>query len=95
VAGAKKVEYQIASVTLNASQQPTVKFRVLVDGAPLNLKTLPAGGIVDRRGEHEAGLEQARCRTGECCQRPGDRPAAVTGTTSERTGRTYWNNLNR
>jgi OmcA/MtrC family decaheme c-type cytochrome len=44
-AGAKKVEYQIASVTLDASNQPTVKFRVLADGAPVNLKALPAGGI--------------------------------------------------
>ncbi|MDP1646601.1 MAG: OmcA/MtrC family decaheme c-type cytochrome [Rubrivivax sp.] len=45
VAGAKKVEYQIASVAVNAASQPTVKFRVLVDGAALDLKTLPAGGI--------------------------------------------------
>jgi OmcA/MtrC family decaheme c-type cytochrome len=41
---AKKVEYQIASMTVDATtRQPTVKFRVLVDGQPLNLKALPAG----------------------------------------------------
>lgn len=42
VAGAKKVEYEIASVTVNASRQPIVKFRIKVDGTPLNLKSLPA-----------------------------------------------------
>ena len=46
VAGAKKVEYDIASVTVDAATgQPTVKFRVRVDGEALNLKTLPANGI--------------------------------------------------
>jgi OmcA/MtrC family decaheme c-type cytochrome len=43
VTGAKKVEYEITSVTVNADRQPTVKFRVLVDGAPVNLQALPAG----------------------------------------------------
>jgi OmcA/MtrC family decaheme c-type cytochrome len=46
VAGAKKVEYQIASMTVDATtRQPTVRFRVLVDGTPLNLKTLPTAEI--------------------------------------------------
>lgn len=42
-AGARKVEYQIASMTVDGAGLPTVKFRILVDGAPLNLKALPAG----------------------------------------------------
>ncbi len=37
---AKKVEYQIASVTVNANRQPTARFRVLVNGTPFNLKSL-------------------------------------------------------
>lgn len=42
--GAKKVEYQIASMTIDSTTRlPTVRFRVLVDGAALNLKSLPAG----------------------------------------------------
>jgi len=42
--GAAKVEYQIASMTVDAATGlPTVKFRILVDGTPLNLKALPAG----------------------------------------------------
>lgn len=46
VAGAARVEYQIASMTVDAvTRQPTVRFRVLVNGTPLNLKTLPANGI--------------------------------------------------
>jgi OmcA/MtrC family decaheme c-type cytochrome len=46
IPGAKKVEYQIASVTVNAANgRPTVKFRIMVDGAPLNLKSLPTGGV--------------------------------------------------
>jgi OmcA/MtrC family decaheme c-type cytochrome len=40
--GAVKVEYQIASVTVNAANgRPTVKFRILLDGTPLNLTALP------------------------------------------------------
>ncbi|MCU0976739.1 MAG: OmcA/MtrC family decaheme c-type cytochrome [Steroidobacteraceae bacterium] len=42
-AGAAKVEYDIASVTVNASNQPTVKFRVLVNGSPISLTAPPAG----------------------------------------------------
>jgi OmcA/MtrC family decaheme c-type cytochrome len=39
-AGAKAVQYQIASVTMNADRQPTARFRVLVNGTPFNLKSL-------------------------------------------------------
>jgi OmcA/MtrC family decaheme c-type cytochrome len=43
VTGAQKVEYEITSVTVNVDRQPTVQFRVLVDGAPVNLQAPPAG----------------------------------------------------
>jgi OmcA/MtrC family decaheme c-type cytochrome len=42
---AQEVEYQIASVAIDESRQPTVTFRVLVDGEALDLKSLPANGI--------------------------------------------------
>ncbi len=42
-AGVGALEYQIASVTVDAANQPIVRFRVLLDGAPLNLAALPAG----------------------------------------------------
>jgi OmcA/MtrC family decaheme c-type cytochrome len=41
--GARVLEYEIAEVTVNEANQPTVRFRVLADGVPLNLKDLPAG----------------------------------------------------
>jgi OmcA/MtrC family decaheme c-type cytochrome len=43
--GAKTVAYEIASVTVPdaTNGRPVVKFRVLVDGAPVNLKALPTG----------------------------------------------------
>jgi len=37
------LKYEIASVTVDAQNQPVVKFRVLLDGTPLDLKNLPAG----------------------------------------------------
>jgi OmcA/MtrC family decaheme c-type cytochrome len=41
VTGAKTVQYQIAQVTMDpVTRQPTVRFRVLVDGAPFDLKSL-------------------------------------------------------
>jgi OmcA/MtrC family decaheme c-type cytochrome len=89
--GAKKVEYEIASVTVNASRQPIVKFRVLVDGAPLNLKALPTGitiGGINMRLAWSAPMPAP--------QNPANGPAIAApldwnnfGSTS---GRTYWNN---
>ena len=97
VAGAKKVDYEIASMTLNASNQPTVKFRVLVDGAPLNLKTLPADGITIGG----VNLRLAWSAPMPAPVDPAHGPAIAQpldwnnfGTTA---GRTYWNdttNLN-
>lgn len=37
------VEFEIASVVLNELLQPQVKFRILADGAPVDLANLPAG----------------------------------------------------
>ena len=92
VPGAKTVEYEIASVTLNASNQPTVKFRVKVDGQALNLKTLPAGGITIGA----ANFKLAWASPMAAPLSPANGPAIATpvdwnnfGTT---TGRTYWNN---
>ena len=39
-AGARRVAYEISSLTVNASNQPTVTFRILVDGTPLDLRTI-------------------------------------------------------
>jgi OmcA/MtrC family decaheme c-type cytochrome len=92
VAGAKTVEYEIASVTLNAANQPTVKFRVKVDGQPLNLKTLPADGIAIGA----ANFKLAWASPMAAPLSPANGPAIASpvdwnnfGTT---TGRTYWNN---
>jgi OmcA/MtrC family decaheme c-type cytochrome len=42
-AGLVQYEYQISSVTVNESNQPVVTFRLLADGAPVNVQALPAG----------------------------------------------------
>ena len=42
-AGVGALQYEIASVTVDEANFPTVKFRVLLDGEPLDLKALPAG----------------------------------------------------
>jgi OmcA/MtrC family decaheme c-type cytochrome len=42
-AGMVQYEYEISSVTLNESAQPIVTFRLLADGAPVDLQALPAG----------------------------------------------------
>jgi OmcA/MtrC family decaheme c-type cytochrome len=42
-AGYVQYEYQIASVTVNELNQPTVRFRLLANGTPVDLKNLPAG----------------------------------------------------
>lgn len=41
--GFVQFEYEIASVTVNELGQPTVTFRLLADGAPVDLQNLPAG----------------------------------------------------
>lgn len=41
--GFVQFEYQIASVTVNELEQPIVTFRLLADGAPVDLQNLPAG----------------------------------------------------
>jgi OmcA/MtrC family decaheme c-type cytochrome len=42
-AGLVQYEYQIASVTVNELNQPIVTFRLLANGQPVNLQSLPAG----------------------------------------------------
>jgi OmcA/MtrC family decaheme c-type cytochrome len=42
-AGFVQFEYQIASVEVDANDQPIVTFRLLADGEPVNLQELPAG----------------------------------------------------
>ena len=95
--GAKKVEYEIASVAVNATTgQPTVKFRVKVDGTPLNLKALPAGiaiGGVNMRLAWSApmakpGLQPNGDTNGPAMPKPQD--YNNIGTLAN--GRTYWNN---
>ncbi len=90
-AGAKKVEYEIASVTVNASRQPTVKFRVKVDGAALNLKTLPANGIsigsLNMKLAWSAPMPAPQSSTnGPAIAKPLD------WNNFGGAGRTYWNN---
>lgn len=41
--GLVQFEYEIASVTVNELDQPIVTFRLLADGAPVDLQNLPAG----------------------------------------------------
>jgi OmcA/MtrC family decaheme c-type cytochrome len=92
-AGAKKVEYEIASVTVDAaSGQPTVKFRVKVDGVPLDLKTLPAGGV---------SIGAVNMRLAWSAPMPAPAPSLTSGPAIAAPldwnnlgggGRTYWNN---
>jgi len=49
-AGVGALDYQIASVTVDANNQPIVKFRILLDGAPLNFTSLPAGVTIPGGG---------------------------------------------
>ncbi len=91
-AGAKAVEYEIASVTLNASNQPTVKFRVKVDGAPLNLKTLPTseiaiGGVNMRLAWSSPMPAPQNAANGPAIAKPLD-----WNNFGSTAGRTYWNN---
>jgi OmcA/MtrC family decaheme c-type cytochrome len=91
--GAKKVEYEIASVTLNASNQPVVKFRVLVDGAPLNLKTLPTSeiaiGSVNMKLAWSAPMPApANAANGPAIAKPLD----WNNLGLQAASRTYWNN---
>ncbi len=93
VAGAKKVEYEISSVTVDAATgRPTVKFRVVVDGSPLDLKALPANGI----SIGSVNLKLAWSAPMPAPQNPAHGPAIAKpldwnnfGSTQ---GRTYWNN---
>ena len=41
--GAMVLEYEIAEVTLDDQRRPTVRFRILADGEPLDLKNMPPG----------------------------------------------------
>jgi OmcA/MtrC family decaheme c-type cytochrome len=93
-AGAKKVEYEISSVTVDAATgRPTVKFRVVVDGTPLNLKTLPANGIsiggVNMRLAWSAPMPKpVNASSGPAIAKPLDwNNFGVT-----LNGRAYWNN---
>lgn len=97
VAGAKKVEYEISSVTVDATtRRPTVKFRVLVDGAPLDLKTLNGGATVNGISIGGVNMRIAWSAPMPAPVNSANGPAIAQpldwnnfGTTS---GRTYWNN---
>ena len=93
-AGAKKVDYEISSVTVDAATgRPTVKFRVLVDGAPLNLKTLPTseisiGGLNMRLAWSAPMPKPVNASSGPAIAKPLDwNNFGVT-----LNGRAYWNN---
>jgi len=93
-AGAKKVEYEISSVTVDAATgRPTVKFRVLVDGAALNLKTLPTseiaiGGLNMRLAWSAPMPKPVNAESGPAIAKPLDwNNFGVT-----LNGRAYWNN---
>lgn len=88
VAGAQKVEYQIASLTVDATtRQPTVRFRVLLDGVAANLKALPTGvtiGALNMKLTWSAPLPAS-----------GISPAIATPVDWNNlggAGRTFWNN---
>lgn len=88
---AKKVEYEIASMTLNASRQPTVKFRVKLDGTPVNLKALPTGvtiGGLNMKLAWSAPMPApANAANGPAIAQPLDWNNLNGGA-----ARTYWNN---
>lgn len=91
-AGAKTVDYEIDSLTVDATtRQPTVKFRVLVDGTPLDLKSLPTSEIaiggLNFRLAWSAPLVKPADGSGPAIAQPLD--WNNLGTTA---GRTYWNN---
>jgi Holliday junction DNA helicase RuvA len=92
VAGAKKVEYQIASVVLNAASQPTVKFRVLVDGAPLNLKSLPANGIAIGASNLKLAWSKPMAAPLSTANGPAMAAPLDWNNLGSTAGRTYWNN---
>lgn len=92
VAGAKKVEYEIASVTLNASNQPTVKFRVKVDGTPLNLKTLPANGIAIGGANFKLAWSSPMPAPLTMANGPAIATPVDWNNFGTTTGRTFWNN---
>jgi OmcA/MtrC family decaheme c-type cytochrome len=91
-ANAKAVEYEIASVTMGADRRPVVKFRVKVDGAPLDLKALPAGGVaigaVNMKLAWSAPMPApANAANGPAIAQPLD-----WNNFGSTAGRTYWNN---
>lgn len=90
--GAKKVEYQIASVTVDGTGKPTVKFRVLVDGTPLDLKSLPTSTIA---------IGAVNMKLAWSAPMPAPTTAAFSGPAiakpldwnnfGSNSGRSYWN----
>ena len=94
--GAKKVEYEIASVTVNASGQPTVKFRFKVDGAALNLKALPAGiaiGGVNMRLAWSGPMSQPGLQPNGSTNGPAvAKPLDYNNVGVVANPRTYWDN---
>lgn len=92
VAGAKKVEYQIASVVLNAASQPTVKFRVLVDGAALDLKSLPANGISIGGSNMKLAWSKPMAAPLSAANGPAMAAPLDWNNLGSTAGRTYWNN---
>jgi OmcA/MtrC family decaheme c-type cytochrome len=92
VAGAKKVEYQIASMTVDATtRQPTVRFRVLVDGTPLDLKTLPTAEIAIGALNMKLAWSSPITQTTGTSNTPSI-ASPVDWNNFGGGGRTFWNN---
>jgi OmcA/MtrC family decaheme c-type cytochrome len=92
-AGARRVAYEISSLTVNASNQPTVTFRILVDGTPLDLRTITTtstpiaiGGVNFKLAWSAPMPTPVNVAHGPAIAQPLD--WNNFGTT---TGRQYWN----
>ncbi|MCC7198072.1 MAG: OmcA/MtrC family decaheme c-type cytochrome [Gammaproteobacteria bacterium] len=94
--GAKKIEYQISSLTVNGSNQPIVTFRILVDGAWINLKSLPAGvgiGSVNFKLAWSAPMPQPLLQANGLSNGPSiAQPLDYNNFGTMAGSRTYYNN---
>jgi len=90
--GAKAVEYEIASVTMGADRRPVVKFRVKTDGVPLNLKTLPAGGVSIGAVNIKLAWSAPMPAPADAADGPAIAKPLDWNNLGSTAGRTYWNN---
>ncbi len=90
-AGAMRVEYQIASLTVNASNQPVVRFRVLVDGTPLNLRTLPTATISVGSANLKMAWSKPMAQPLSLANGPAIAQPLDWNNLGSTAGRTYWN----